>query len=231
MYLNITPPLSTVDQGNLGVFTLGLTSRRWVSPKMTRLLQTEHLATSTKSLVEVPPGYCVWEVTKDGKHLFTQSSQHIKISIKWLMFLIYHYFRPLNYEISGIMEGSVRLDDPTLYKLGVRRNMVCLELTAPDGTGNGFGSRQKKFIWNPAEADKEINTLCVNMMKLIFERSGLKNWKVIPSINEECHIDPQGKMIFLSNKQLFRYSKQYGIKGLVNMIKTRMGQIASPSIY
>ena len=184
------------------------------------------LSNTTKSLLSAPPDENVWIVLDDGTLSLLEGARLSKTHIHGLLFVIYHFFRPLGYRVNGSVElvtNSV-YGKEKLLKIEVKDNVVCLEKTASNPSRDLVRDTN---IWDPKESDVEVRRIILDIMRSVFEQSGLKGWKVSSSNNDVCLVDPVQKIMYLSDRQLSLYTRKFGVKGLINLVKARVAQLGS----
>lgn len=223
MYLEIKPKMCLRDLDNYAAFSMTLNRRR--TSTMEKLSQDGAVTCATKSLMSIPSGFNCWK-TNDGQFLqldIRDYGQFQQQHIRWLMFSIYHYFRPLNYVIEGCLHGCIGTDKE--WKLTCENNIISVDVRYRSGQSGNFVNNN--FAWDPASGDREIERLLLNAMGKVFAKSGLKEWSIVQSHNSESHISPTKRRIYLSYQHLLLYCKRYGIRQFVLMIKKRISQLTS----
>ena len=223
MYLQIKPRLSLQDSDNFATFSLKLSRRR--TTMMEKLADSGVATCVTKSLLSVPSASNCWK-THDGQHLqldFIDSGKFQQQHIRWLMFSIYHFFRPLSYVVEGCLHGKIGNDKE--WKLTCENNVISVDVRHRSGSDPNSAYVNNSFVWDPASSDREIERLLLIAMKQVFVKSGVKDWTIVPSHNNESHISPTKRRIYLSCRHLLLYCKKFGIREFVNMIKKRISQL------
>lgn len=184
------------------------------------------ITTTTLSLINIPDGENPWRINDCGTEMSLEGAKAIgtncinQNAIKWFLFIIYHYTRSTNRTINGKVEGQIENRPNLIYILSCTKNIV--EMKAIDNSKEGGGKGENTFIWDPADSDIGFKKLFIHVMKVVLERSGIMDWNIDDSEDEGCHINPDTKTILLSDKQLLKFTKLFGVKGLVKMIKGRI---------
>ena len=219
MALKVTPPLSNEQKDQYADF---LRQRSREHPYTSTLDNFGgDLSTTTLSLIQRPKGDCPWEVSEDGGQLYLIDTprEMSQIFIKWLLYIIYHVMRPLRRNVTGMVQGRIENRPDCTCVLTCKRNVVQIQVSP--GTG-----KCTSFQWEPAQADAQFRLLFIRNMKAVFDKSGLKGWNILESDDGKCHIDPVKKIMYLSEEQLLKYSKLFGVQGIVRMVKTRICQVS-----
>lgn len=224
LQLDITPPLSSTEIQSYYQFGNNIKKRKAeLQPAVANILQNvlhnseEAMSASTKFLLSVPAGDNVWKISDDGTSLRTESKSSVrKDEILWLRFVLFHFFRPIHRTVNGILNGKIYKAHEQSYKVHVKNNIINLELHINEKT--------QVFSWDPIDSDVQLKKLIVKIMRIVLGKSGLKEWKIVESKDSSCHIDPLRKTVYLGNQQLFQYCKQFGMKGIVALIKNRIAQ-------
>jgi hypothetical protein len=219
--LDIRPTLSPKDLDGYSTFILNLNRRRLVTETINRLLLCTGLSSATKALLSIPEGNNNWH-THGGNNLrlhLRHPSEFKQSDIHWLMFSIYHFFRPLQYNICGIIDMKRQTSRDRSWRLICKNNIIVFEISHKNTLKN-------TYPWNPKSSEIEIRRLLLDIMKQVLKQSGLSEWTVLPSPDNESHISARQRKIYLSSDRLLDYTKRIGLQGFVNMIKKRIYQVS-----
>ena len=217
--LSITPSFAPEDTTRYISFLDKVKDKHFHFSQIKSLLSEKEIPASIRSLMVPPSSPNKWMITQDGNFLYIPTNASLAYDdVIWLLFIIYHFLRPLQKGVTGCIEGNFTDKKQCAYNIDIERNV--LEMTV-----SGFG-KSNMSRWDPNQSDQDFRVLYKKILVIAMDKIGLKGWKLEDTTGSQCLVNPRNMTIYFNNEQVFLLIKKHGLHGVLNMIKSRVEQLS-----